>query len=114
MTENVTEIVKEKKKMKHVVTIETADRDEVERLHYQVESLASLIERLASKVTVVTNSDEVFNRYLKEYTMCFKKYNECKEYLEQKYKPADIANTARSWELNFESAEMTFEVDDAS
>ena len=98
--------------MQYVVKIDTLDRDKVEALHYQVEARANLLDRLASRAAAVENSSDVFNRYMGEYEAYFREYSRFKTELELKYKPEEIAATARSWQINFDTAEMIFEVEE--
>ena len=100
--------------MQIMVKLSEQDRDQIERLHYQVEARANLLERIASGTTNPENADFAFNRFLQEYDKYFKEYSTFKIYLEQKYKPSEIAETAKSWSINFETSEMIFEVDDVT
>lgn len=96
--------------MERTVKITEEDRNNIERLHYQVEARANLIERLLGGITKAENSDKVLSKYLEEYDAYYTKYIKFKEYLETKYKPEDVKDTAKSWEIIFESCEMIFEV----
>lgn len=100
--------------MQITVKLSEQDRDKIERLHYQVEARANLLERIASGITNPDNANAAFDRFIQEYDKCFKEYVRFKDYLEQSYKPSEIADTARSWSINFETSEMLFEVDDVT
>lgn len=100
--------------MQRIVKISEYDRDQIERLHYQVEARANLLERIASGTTNPDNASMAFDRFIQEYDKCFMEYAKYKDCLEQNYKPSEIADAARSWSINFETSEMIFEVDDVT
>ena len=100
--------------MQITVKLSEQDKCKIERLHYQVEARANLLERIASGTTNPDNADAAFDRFIQEYDKYFKEYTEFKNYLERSYKPSEIAETAKSWSIHFETSEMIFEVDNAA
>lgn len=96
--------------MKYDVIITEEDRDNLEKLHYQVEARANLLNRLANNFDDMPNSSTLYNKYMEEYIDFYKQYERIKYDMELKYKPIEIASTAKSWYVNFETCTMTFEV----
>ena len=96
--------------MKYIVKLNEEDRNKIEKLHYQVEARANLLDRLMQKTVSVSNADDAIEGYMGEYEKYYVEYVKLRDMLENKYKPDEIKDTAKSWEIVFESSEMIFEV----
>ena len=83
------------------IIISIEESENLERLNYCVEARANLLSP--------SNKDIVIDKYMKEYEEYFIKYERAKHELEKKYKPEN----AISWNLNFDTHVITFEVEDA-
>jgi len=100
--------------MKYSVKLNDQDALDIERAHFRVDAMASLIERVVTRVSSISNADELLEKYFDEYNKMHKEYSLLKETLEEKYKPQEIADKAVSWEIVFNTKEMIFEVPDAT
>lgn len=95
--------------MKKVIIMEEQDRDSLEREHYLVESVASLINRLATGAVQTPNAEEALEKYLAMHASHFRDYEKEKARVSAKYKPEDMPDGA-SWSVDFERKTITFEV----
>lgn len=88
----------------YIIPLEHEDCSAMERLHYEVEAFADLLGRFASIDPPPANAEEILHKYFLEYSDLYRKYNQEKSRLEQKYKtdPAD------SWEIDFQKEVMVF------
>lgn len=91
------------------IVISVEESENLERLNYCVEARANLLTRILQGVISPSNKDIVIDKYMKEYEEYFIKYERAKHELEKKYKPEN----AISWNLNFDTHVITFEVEDA-
>lgn len=95
--------------MKKVIIMEEQDRDSLEREHYLVESVASLINRLVTGVVQTSNTEEALEKYLALHASRIRNYEREKARVSTKYKPEDIPDGA-NWSVDFERKTITFEV----
>lgn len=85
------------------------DIDKLESLHFMVESKTNLLVRMMTGVNQ-SPTNNLFNTFMKDYEQNYKDYVEFKAYIENKYKPVEIADKAISWRADFENREIIFEV----
>lgn len=95
--------------MKKVIIMEEQDRDSLEREHYLVESVASLINRLVTGAVQTSNTEEALEKYLALHASRIRNYEREKARVSAKYKPEDIPDGA-NWSVDFERKTITFEV----
>lgn len=92
--------------MSIILKLEESDCNELERLHYEVNSLADLINRMMTQVIEPANVEKALNTYMNRYSELYKEYTKEKEFIESKYKPND---NVKSWNVDFRSKEIKFE-----
>lgn len=95
---------------KYEVKINEDDMNNLEKLHYEVESRTNLFVRLTASITKPDTSNGFYGKFMDEYTAIYKEYCEFKDEIERKYKPEEIAETAKSWYADFIKRVIVFEV----
>ena len=78
-------------------------RNYIERLHYETNALQDLISRMKN-----FENDEVNEYWLNKYFEVYKEYNLAKQELEKEY-ILPIYKEKVSWNLNFESCEVSID-----
>ena len=78
----------------------------IEALHYEVNSRKDLIAYMLN--SNMRTDTEAYEKYNREYREFYIQYNEAKNKLEEMYVRTVIENPT-SWNLNFETGEVTIE-----
>lgn len=92
--------------MEKRIKLQEEDLLKLESLHYAVEARGNLFERMMTSDRGTPNAQ--FKDFLKEYEDLYRDYTDFKLKIEDKYKPEDMRETAKSWSADFEAKEIIF------